>query len=1027
MPSWTNEQKDAIIKSGTNIIVSAGAGSGKTTVLTARVVEKLKSGININNLLILTFTNKAAQEMKERIREAIKENEEISSQLDYIDSSYITTFDSFALSMVKRYSYLLNLGKNIAIADPSSIYLEKKKIINEVFDNLYTSKNPLFFKLLDNFTIKKDDDIKSYILAINNKLDLKYDKLLYLDNYIDSYYSEENINLLINFYIALLKDKLYEIESLITYLSNYVDSDYIDSLNKSLSGLLSSNTYEEIRANSSVTLPRLPSGCEDIAKNSKENIKKVIDSLKNLTELESIGELKESLLSTKDYVEIIIEIIKEIDKKINLYKFNNNTFDFVDIAKMSISILKNNENIRLELRDSFKEIMIDEYQDTSDLQELFITLIQNNNVYVVGDIKQSIYRFRNANPYLFKDKYDRYGVNDGGIKIDLTKNFRSREEVVNNINLMFSSLMTDSCGGADYKNSHIMIFGNDDYHKYGELNISSDFEIFNYQYDKDTNFTKDEIEIFFIAQDIKNKVENKYQVYDRKTKGLRDVTYKDFAILLSDRTSFDLYKNIFEYFNIPVTKYSKINLIEKDEIVLIKNIIKLLINRLNKVYDVEFKYCLTSVLRSYLFEYSDQEIFNIITNNKFDCDLIKTIDLIVDNLNSLSLKEIIYEIIDKFNFYQKFILVGDVKNRIDRLNSIINLFNNLSSLNYTLEDAYNSLNELILDSFKIEVEELDVISNSVTLMTIHGSKGLEFPICYFASLHKNFNIKELNERFLYDNKYGIIAPYFNEGIGTTFVKELVKNRYLNEEISEKIRLFYVAVTRAKEKFIMVTSFKDKGVTDISKSKSFLDFLSYIKSSLSPYIKEISLDKLNLTHNYNLVKEYNYKDNILKTNDKITISEVSILNDTVNSSKISKETHELLDKNTKDKMKFGTFIHEALELLDFKNPNYSLLDLDNFYIEKIKHFISLLDLNDVDIYKEYEFSYQEDNTTYHGIIDLILEYKDKIMIIDYKLNNIKDDNYIKQLESYKKYISKKSNKKIDIYLFSIISGTLEKLL
>ncbi len=1026
MPSWTKEQEDAIVKGGTNIIVSAGAGSGKTTVLTARVVGKLKSGININNLLILTFTNKAAHEMKERIRDAIKEDESIHSQLDFIDSSYITTFDSFALSMVKRYSYLLNLGKNIAIADPSSIYLEKKKIINEVFDTLYSSKNPLFFKLLDNFTIKKDDDIKSYVLAIDNKLDLKYDKLEYLDNYINNYYTDLNINTLISAYITLLKNKLYEIESLVAYLSNYVDSDYIESLNKSLSNLLVSNTYEEIRMNSSLTLPNLPRGSEDISKDIKTSIKKVIDSIKELTTFENTEELRETLLSTKDYVEIIIHIIKEIDKKITTYKFNNSTFDFVDIAKMSISILKNNENIRLELRDTFKEIMIDEYQDTSDLQELFISLIKNNNVYVVGDIKQSIYRFRNANPYLFKDKYDRYGANDGGIKIDLTKNFRSREEVVNNINLMFSSLMTDSCGGADYKNSHIMIFGNNDYHKYGELNISSDFEVYNYTYDKDSNYTKDEIEIFFIAQDIKNKIESKYQVYDRKLKGLRDVTYNDFAILLSDRSSFDLYKNIFEYFNIPVTKHSKINLIEKDEIVLIKNIIKLLLNRLNKVYDVEFKYCLTSILRSYLFEYSDQEIFDIITNNTFDCDLIRILDTIVENLDSLSLKDIIYEIIDKFNFYQKFILVGDVKNRVDRLGSIINLFSNLSSLNYTLEDAYDSLNELISDNFKIEVEELDVISNSVTLMTIHGSKGLEFPICYFASLHKGFNIKELNDRFMYDNKYGIITPYFKEGIGTTFIKELVKDLYLKEEISEKIRLFYVAVTRAKEKFIMVTSFKDKGVTDISKAKSFLDFLMYIKDSIGPYIKEVSLDKLNLTHNYNLIKEYNYKDNISVTSHKISIDEVEIANDIVNASKISKETHDLLDKETKDKMKFGTLMHEYLELLDFKNPDYSMFDLDKFYIDKIKHFLSLLDLDGVNIYKEYEFSYREDNVSYHGIIDLIIEYKDRIMIVDYKLNNIIDDIYFKQLESYKKYISKKSNKKIDIYLFSIISGTLEKI-
>ena len=176
MPRWTEEQQLAIDKDNTNIIVSAGAGSGKTAVLTARVMRKLKEGVHINELLILTFTNKAAFEMKERIRKAISKEESLLNELDYLDSSYITTFDSFALSMVKKYYYLLNVSKNVGIADSSIIYLEKKRAIDDIFDEFYNVENPSFIKLIDDLTIKDDKEIKKYILDINNKLDLKFDK-----------------------------------------------------------------------------------------------------------------------------------------------------------------------------------------------------------------------------------------------------------------------------------------------------------------------------------------------------------------------------------------------------------------------------------------------------------------------------------------------------------------------------------------------------------------------------------------------------------------------------------------------------------------------------------------------------------------------------------------------------------------------------------------------------------------------------------------------------------------------------------
>ena len=1027
MTKWTEEQQLAIDKEGQNIIVSAGAGSGKTAVLTERVIRKIKSGININNLLILTFTNKAAAEMKDRIRQALNKNNDLKNQLDYIDSSYITTFDSFSLSIVKKYSYLLNVSNNINIADSSIIYLETKKIIDDIFDRKYKEKNEDFLKLINDFTLKKDDDIKKHILDINRSLDLKYDKIEYLNNYLDTYYSSNNIDKLINDYNELLTSQVKDIDYLLTEFSYYVDSDFFTKFKEAFNNLFESKDYKSIKANIEVTLPRMPNGSSDEAKDTKEKIGKTILSIKKLVEFNDIDELKETLISTKPYAKTIIDIIKELDERLYEVKQELNIYDFIDVSKMGIKILKENKNICDELRDSFKEIMIDEYQDTSDLQEEFISLIANNNVYMVGDIKQSIYRFRNANPYLFKEKYDNYSNNKGGFKIDLTKNFRSRGEVINSINGLFSLIMTDLMGGADYKKTHQMIPGNDVYNGIAKTNQPNDLEIYNYEYDKTLGYSKEEIEIFFIAQDIKNKINNKYQIYDKRLDKLRDVQYKDFTILLDRSTNFDLYKKIFQYFSIPLTKNTATNITEENEIILIKNIIKLLINRKENNYDVEFNYAYTSIARSYLFEMNDQEVFDKVINKDYKSNLIDIIDSIVVDMDRLSLVELIYEIINKFDFYSKFILIGDINNRINRITSIIEIFDNLSGINYSIYDVYDYLNELIEDEYKIEVKEQDVIDNSVGIMTIHASKGLEFPICYYASLHSEFNKSDIKDRFLFNNKYGIITPYFKEGIGSTFVKELVKDQYNFEDKSEKIRLFYVALTRAREKMIIVTSFNEKRVFDIKKSNNFLDMLKYSKDYLGNYIKDFDVNDLNLTRDYNLIKQTNYKNLIKPCNDKINIKELEIDNSEINKEHISKETHTLLGKDVKEKMIFGTKMHEILELIDFKNPDYNLLDIDDYYKGKIKDFISQINIEKVkNIYKEYEFLYEENQNIYHGIIDLILEYDDSISIIDYKLKNVDDENYVKQLNSYKDYLSTKSNKKIDIYLFSIIDGTLNKI-
>ena len=1021
MPNRTKEQNDAILLENTNIIVSAGAGSGKTFVLTERVLNKLKNKVNIDELLILTFTNAAASEMKERIRKKIEKDQTLKSQLDIIDSAYITTFDSYALSLVKKYNYLLNVSKNISIIDDSIIKLKKDEILDQVFEDLYEEQNESFLKLIDDFYTKDDTEFKKKVLNINNKLDLKYDKNEYLNNYIDHYYCDSNLDKIINEYEDYIFEIISSINNDFIKLEEYVSSEYYESCRTIVDNLLFSKTYNDVKDNLN-KLPRMEKNAPEEAQKIKKNINDKIDYLIELCE-DNKEEIKQNILKTKEYTKTIIDIIIRFDKKINEYKSKIDKYEFNDIAKMAIKLLAENKKVRDEIKYSLNEIMIDEYQDTSDLQDLFISYIENNNVYMVGDIKQSIYRFRNANPNLFKQKYNNYSKNIDGIKIDLNKNFRSRKEVLNNINLIFENIMTNDIGGAEYKESHKMEYGNEAYDEKPKKEQNNNLEILNYTYDKEIDFTKEEIEIFIVVKDIKNKIENKYQVFDKDKKIFRDIEYSDIAILMDRSKNFELYKKIFEYLNVPMNIYKDNVINDSVDLLIIKNILSLFINKQD---NIEFKYSFISVLRSYLFNLSDQEIFKHFKNEDYNnTELLKIINSI--NIDSLTIVELFDEIISKFNFYNKMITVGDIKMHLNTIDALREKAISLTELGYTINEFYNYLNKIIeeKEKYKMEIKTKEE-KNGVKIMTIHASKGLEYHICYYTGLHEKFNIREISDRFVFDNKYGIITPIFDNGIRKTIIKELLKKSYLKEEISEKIRLFYVALTRAKEKMIIVTDLDNEKecIEDKFSYRSFLDILNSIKESLVNYIVDVDLKEVNLTKDYNYIKKSNFKDKLNNTTEPINVEELKMNSDFIDKKHFSKESHKIFDIEQSKNIEYGKKIHEIFEYIDFKNPDYS--NLSKFEKDKVEKFINTGILKGaINIYKEYEFMYTDD-VLYHGIIDLLLEFENEFKIVDYKLKNINDEEYLKQLTGYKTYLEKITNKKVSIYLYSIIDSNLKKI-
>ena len=1033
MPKWTKEQSEAIYNKGQNIIVSAGAGSGKTAVLSERVLTHVQNGISIDDLLILTFTNAAAAEMKDRIRTKLSKDEKLKEEADKVDIAYITTFDAYALSLVKKYNHLLNISDNVSIIDTSLIKLKKEEFLEEIFEEYYNKEDKKFLKLINDFCLKDDKEIFEAILNINDKLDNMYNKKDYLENYLNNYYSDNNINTYIDEYINLIEKKTTSIKNQINHLSSYVDYKYIEKLNDLLLNFLNAKTYNDIKINMPDRLPPLPRGTVEEAKAIKASISNTVKEIKELTKYESTNTIKQSILSTKNYISIIIEIILKLDKRVEDFKKKNNSYEFIDISKLAIRILEENKEVRDELKYKYKEILIDEYQDTNDLQDIFVSYIENNNVYMVGDIKQSIYRFRNANPLLFKNKYDAYTNNNGGMKIDLNKNFRSRKEVTEDINLIFNLIMNDQIGGADYLKSHQIVFGNTAYNSVDKENYKMD--ILTYTKDEESPYTKEEIEIFTIARDIQNKINNKYKIMDKETNEEREVSYKDFVILMDRSTSFENYKKIFEYLNIPLAIYKDQTISSEVDIYLIKNLYNIIISIKEKTYDTKFKYSFMSILRSYLYNIEDEKIFKIITTNNYrETDLYQKAKEIAIKLDELTNKEMYDLIIDTFSFHKKLITVGDINSHQITLEAIGEIAENLGTIGYIPKMFLNYLEEVSEKGLDIKLSLNKEASNSVKIMTIHASKGLEYHICYFSGLSKKFNIRELNQKFYFSNHYGIISPYIDSSIKNTILKTLLKNKYKEEEISEKLRLLYVALTRAREKIIMVTelnpnvlSFKENGVINDEVRESYMSFndiLNSICNYITPYVTNINIDDLNLTKDYNLTKKKNYKET-LKTTEIIEVNEYSPIIETIVEEKFSKTTHKLQTKEEKQNINLGLEMHKLFELTDFNNPNYT--NLNNYQREKIQAFINTGILNQsINTYKEYEFIYEEDNQKYHGIIDLLIEYKDKYAIVDYKLKDIKDEAYLKQLHGYQKYVKELTNKKVDIYLYSIIDEKLEKI-
>ena len=897
MPKHNKEQEHALnTLLNENVAISAGAGSGKTSTLTEKVSKLLlETELKPSELLILTFTNNAAHEMKTRIIGKCKDKGDIGEK---ILASHIQTFDSFSEYLVRKYSYKLGIADAISIASETVINAKRNTILDEILNEYYS--DPVRYKLVLN-TLKKlsldnDKPLKTIILDLNNRFRsfLPNDKLEYIKNAKGYFLSEEYFNIMIDriverykediknvLFNAYFKEKTFDIynndnstlqdkESVFStpgYL-NLFNQDYneyhfntplIQEIYSYLYSLLSLNSYDFITEIKKAYIEKADTGqflgsLTGLKYDRKSSDKEVIALFRSLfvnatsplAVFKEIGKLKlkdnsteyevdlkleyTKVRSFEEDIKLIIEIEEELNSRLFDYQKSTNCYTFSTISNLALKLF-DFEDVSDEIRETFKYIMIDEYQDTNDLQELFLSHLmkprksdgKKATLFVVGDAKQSIYGFRNSNVELFKarleDKVTQPTV------IYMNKNYRSGEKLLNEINYIFLHYMNLDRGGIDYTvpgealsyDKEVNIYS-EPYAHFGIKRITSMGMV-------NGNASKRKYwEALAIIDDIKNKINSHFQVSVRTKEGnkLRDCKLSDFAILMTTTSGYDLYRKLFAAYDIDLNiKYSS-NLSEIDAIIVIDSLVNF-IGTITGLIEGDIRHLFASLARSYIFEYDDDKLFNILTDegkpNVEDLEKIKE-DEIYKKLADFSEKHanckfstIYLDLINEFKVIEKLYLIGNVSDNIAKIESLYSIILAQENANEGLKEFIELLKNISKYDLDLTSDSETKIENAVDMMTIHASKGLERKIIYMPRSFNNKMRPIIDDvpDYIFSKENGIILPYYNyelvlgndgkyHGHGSnivtipSFLESLKRDKSAKDE---RIRLLYVALTRAE--------------------------------------------------------------------------------------------------------------------------------------------------------------------------------------------------------------------------------------
>ena len=905
--SWTREQEKAINARNANILVSAGAGSGKTSVLVERIIKKIiKDKVNIEDILVVTFTEAAASEMKERVLKALykeldnnPDDINIQRQVTFLNRSNISTIHSFCLNVIRNNFYELGISANVKIGDVNEIELMKAEVLEKIFEEKYENGDTDFQKLIELYTTyKTDDDLKDLIFKI-------YEFIMCVpnpDGWLREAVEEYNVDLECDFngskWAKIIRKDLAEkrdyhltcLKSVIDKLStsvilekyhNIVMEDYIDL--KELDFNDWDKAVDKLHSKEFVTWsgPRKMSEEEkEIAEEAKLMRDSAKEFIKDMKDSIFFEKSKDILLDEKEMYPILKALEKlviEFETEFTKTKMDKNLIDFNDIEHLAYKLLvdENGNKTDIAKKYDFNEILIDEYQDSNLLQEEILKSVSNgHNIFMVGDVKQSIYRFREARPDLFINKYETYKKCDldgsdeltEDTKIMLYNNFRSREFVLDFTNIIFDNIMSKELGEIEYNEEEYLnksgIFEETDKDLKAEINII-DTEI------------EDEEDIPEELKSIRT-IELEARLTGIKIKEMiaQGYKFKDICILLrSGKRDAATYERELSNQGIPVFSEMEGNFLESIEMVTMIAMLKIIDNPIDDIN-------LLTVLRSPIGGFSDNELIEIRlldrNSNFYECLKKSDSPKVISFLNQISdfrnqekkipLDELIWEIIMKTGYYY---YVGTMPGGRLRQANLIKLFEKAKIYEKSSFKGLFNFIQFIgkvassnakIDGAKLISEKDDV----VRLMTIHHSKGLEFPVVILSSISKARNKTDASFKIVLDQELGIGVNYIN-GLSNydTLMKQAILTKQNKENISEEMRILYVALTRAKDKLILIGNDKNvekslenkRGNLEKYKGKDKIE-TSLIKNSQKMYKDWIEYVYIKENSKYMRYKIYN---------------------------------------------------------------------------------------------------------------------------------------------------------------------------
>lgn len=895
MTNFTKEQNQAINDYGKDILVSASAGSGKTTVLVERVLKRILSGTPVSSLLIITFTKAAAREMKERIKQKISDqiekepnNQFLRSQLLDVDTANISTIDSFCLDVIRRFYYVIDLDPQFSVlTDETQAELLKERALHEI-EIEYLEKNDQDFQdFYDNFSGDRDaEGARNLLLQLYNTAVTEPNYERFLNNLPNSYQIQDDLigsDLWQSHIKPLLVKEIRDLQTEIRQLFENPQMEnpdlvkvkenydiFASRLEQFLNALEDDHSYNEIRA--SLMNCKFEKNIRKSKKWSEESLETYQESQKLKSDLNDqlkkifanffVVEEKEQvniLKKSEKLVKTIVDAEKKLIKRFGQLKREQNLIDYSDMEQFAFSILTtdtSNAHIAQEYyQEKFNEILIDEYQDVNALQENIIAAIKKkgqNNLFMVGDIKQSIYGFRQARPDLFLSKYHAYGQNDDSEKIILSDNFRSTKRVTKTVNSLFDPILTANFGGIDYKKEGQLQFGATYYPS--DLPTASEY-IFTdkkqTQASLEENFgdEMDFSEIQMVIARIKQLKEENFQVWDRKTQLKRPLEYSDIAIITRTRSDNLQVMQEFAKADLPLFVTDAQNYFQTFELVMIMNYLRLIDNPQQDIP-------LVAVLRSPLFNFKEPELaqirvktrsgnfYNALTSfASVNSDLGQKCKNFLQQLESLRsfaathrISELIWSIYERTHLLEIVTGLPNGQQRRVNLESLYERATSYESAGFKGLYQFISFIERMRKNQKDLAQPLlsDKADNAVKLMTIHASKGLEFPVVFVMGLGHKYQTRDLSGNFTISK----------DGLGLTIkekdyridslVKSLADVEKRQQMLEEEARILYVGLTRAQQKLILVASVSEME-TKQKKWESEIDQ----KTNILPLIRKIN--------------------------------------------------------------------------------------------------------------------------------------------------------------------------------------------